>query len=266
MGLKGGLAGGLLGLACGGPLGAILGAVAGNSIERDLGGESGSDGTAATRGSAGGGRTGGRPGRSREEEGTLLRVAVISLLAKVAKADGRVDPREVAEVDRFFKDSLGLRGEDRKTAIRIFEAAKASAHDPGELASQVRECFDRDRRALRDLLSVLVRVAAADGSWAPGEDRVLTTIAGRLGFPVEELGELKRLHFHDAGEDYAVLGLAPGASDAEVAKAFKHKAREFHPDRIAAKELPPAFLEFAKQQFQRVQEAYDRIRASRGKA
>ena len=58
---------------------------------------------------------------------------------------------------------------------------------------------------------------------------------------------------------YDVLGITRGASIDDIRKAYRKLAKDFHPDRIAAKDLPPAFVEFARQQFAKVQAAYDRI-------
>lgn len=257
MGVKGGLAGALVGLAVGGPIGALLGGLAGSKLE---------EGPAPRRRRRGEEDDAEEPparAPSRREAHAMLQVATISLLAKLAKADGAVAPAEIRVVDGFFKRSLGLAGGDRKAAIRIFEAAKASRHSAREFARQAAQAFEADRRALLGLLGTMVELAAADGRWDPAEDRVLREVAAELGLAEAELERLKALHFKDPGADYTVLGLTPDASDEAVRKAYRQLAKDFHPDRIAAKDLPPAFVEFARTQFARVQAAYDRICAAR---
>jgi DnaJ-class molecular chaperone len=50
-------------------------------------------------------------------------------------------------------------------------------------------------------------------------------------------------------EHYAALGLKSDATLADIKKAFRQKASQFHPDRNAAEDAPARFRE--------VQEAYD---------
>lgn len=50
-------------------------------------------------------------------------------------------------------------------------------------------------------------------------------------------------------DHYLILGIAPNASMAEIRKAYRQKAAEFHPDRNDS--------EFAAQNFHAVKEAYD---------
>jgi DnaJ-class molecular chaperone len=50
-------------------------------------------------------------------------------------------------------------------------------------------------------------------------------------------------------EHYAALGLKSDASLADIKKAFRQKASQFHPDRNTAADAPA--------QFRQVQEAYD---------
>ncbi|CAO2208619.1 unnamed protein product [Urochloa humidicola] len=57
---------------------------------------------------------------------------------------------------------------------------------------------------------------------------------------------------------YAVLGVHPGASAAEIRAAYHRLAMRWHPDKIASGRAPadPAQAEEAKTRFQQIQEAY----------
>ncbi|VAH61552.1 unnamed protein product [Triticum turgidum subsp. durum] len=55
---------------------------------------------------------------------------------------------------------------------------------------------------------------------------------------------------------YAVLGVHPGASSAEIRAAYHRLAMRWHPDKIANGRVDPAIAEEAKGRFQKIHEAY----------
>jgi hypothetical protein len=67
-----------------------------------------------------------------------------------------------------------------------------------------------------------------------------------------------------AFDPWAVLGLAPGSSPAEVRAAWKRLALQFHPDRFAT--APPAEQQRAAAHMTAVNVAYDEIRSGRAAA
>ena len=67
-------------------------------------------------------------------------------------------------------------------------------------------------------------------------------------------------------EYYEVFGCIENSSMAEIKKAYRDKCREFHPDTLASKNLPPEFTDFANRQIQLVNEAYEKIKAHRDKS
>ncbi|KAJ1284227.1 hypothetical protein BS78_03G188900 [Paspalum vaginatum] len=61
---------------------------------------------------------------------------------------------------------------------------------------------------------------------------------------------------HRQASYYAVLGVQPGASAAEIRAAYHRLAMRWHPDKIAGGRVDPARAEEAKTRFQQIQEAY----------
>ena len=106
MGLLGTLVGGGLGFMMFGPLGAILGGAIGSNI-----GECGRPKPLWRRNNTGPRpypNPYGGPVRDPRQVQQAFLIAMISLAAKVAKADGRVTAEEVRSFDTFLRDRLGM--------------------------------------------------------------------------------------------------------------------------------------------------------------
>ena len=56
-------------------------------------------------------------------------------------------------------------------------------------------------------------------------------------------------------DPYAVLGISPQATDAEVKAAYREMARKYHPDNYADNPLS----DLAQEKMQEINEAYDTI-------
>ena len=64
-------------------------------------------------------------------------------------------------------------------------------------------------------------------------------------------------------DPYEVLGCQPGASDDEVSRAYREKAKRLHPDTLRAQGLPDEIIAAANEQMSRVNAAWSAIRRQR---
>jgi len=65
---------------------------------------------------------------------------------------------------------------------------------------------------------------------------------------------------HEAiGKYYAILDCSETDSDERIKQQYRAKAKDYHPDAIAAKGLADDFVIFANRKFQDIQEAYEKI-------
>ena len=62
---------------------------------------------------------------------------------------------------------------------------------------------------------------------------------------------------------YKVLSCTADMSDSEIKKIYRNKCREFHPDKLASRGLSEEFMELAKHEIVKINEAYDAIKKSR---
>jgi DnaJ like chaperone protein len=205
------------------------------------------------------------PRYAQEQAQSAFMVALISLAAKVAKADGHVTRAEIRSFDQFLKNDLGMGTEDRRIAARIFNEARDSTVGTAEFTRQIRSLLGHQPDRLRDLVCLLLKVALADGRLSREEDRLIRSIAGELGLGPRDFEECLAL-FRRGNLDaaYALLGVDAAAQDAEVRRAYRRLAKEYHPDVIASKGLSTEFQDFAMEKMRAVNEAYDRIKEARG--
>jgi DnaJ like chaperone protein len=241
MGLMGSLFGGALGFALGGPLGAILGAAIGHGVSGGVG----------------------IPHLDRQQQAqTAYFVSVFSMLAKMARADGRVSQSEIDMVTQFMRQDLRLDAEAEQAAVKIFRAARDSPASFEQFAQQFHQIFQTDRDMLYSMLDLLHRLAAADGQVTADERRLLAEAARIFGLQEDEarhvVGDLPT----DLDKHYAVLGLDRSATKDEVRSRYRKLVADNHPDKIIAKGLPEEFVAFAHQRFREIQEAYEAIQKS----
>ena len=242
-----------IGMMFGGPIGAALGAWVGGSFGSGL--KKLSDAGVTL---------------NREGAQTVFIVALFSMLAKMAKADGQVSKAEIQLVDDFINNNLRLSGEDRKQAIKIFQNAKDDDFSIYDYANQYRQLIRN--QAMREMVyRLLFAVAFADGELHPAEEQILRKIPEALGLHASIFNAM----FHEFGQrgpgasgaplqaHYDILECSSDASDKELKLAYRRKAAEFHPDKIASKGLPEEFMRHAEDQMKSVTVAYDTIVAAR---
>lgn len=255
--------GGAFGALIGGPLGAVLGAALGHSFDQgratDFDGEAG-----LARG-------------EKERVQTAFFTATFAVMGHLAKADGRVSEAEIRHA-REVMERLGLPEPARRLAMDLFNQGKLPGFELDTALDQLkRECGHR-KNLLRLFLEIQIAGAFADRELHGAEVSILRRLAGRLGL-LPELEHLLAMHRVGAecfeGEAavaperrlagaYAVLGLAGGASDEEVKRAYKRLMAQHHPDKLVAQGLPEEMMKAATEKTIEVKAAYDTVRAARG--
>jgi DnaJ like chaperone protein len=266
------LVGGALGFVVGGPLGALLGAALGHNVDRGL----------ASQG------VGAPNTRDRERVQTAFFTATFSVMGHLAKADGRVSPHEIALAEALMAQ-MDLSPEMRRTAIRLFNEGKGPTFELDQVLEQLQRETLRRRNLIQMFLEIQIQAAYADGNLNPQEERVLLHICRRLGiseFVFRRLEQLVRLQHefvaghsggpgqapprqptHEGptlGHAYAVLGIKPDASDAEVKRAYRRLLSQHHPDKLVSKGLPEEMMKMAAQKTHEIRQAYELITQARG--
>jgi DnaJ like chaperone protein len=183
-----------------------------------------------------------------------------AVFVEVAHADGDVRREEVREIRRYFEKEL-LYGPDALEFVR--HELKRFLSQPPDLDAAVESCESQLPAAERHrLLHALFELALADGAIQRSEREVLRRVARGLRISEADEQDIAATHLGAADAHYAALGLTPEASDAEVKRAFRRLAAEYHPDK--ASHAGKGAAEQAARRFQEVRDAYEEIRRLRG--
>ncbi len=193
--------------------------------------------------------------RSHEDFATML----IALSAAVMKADGRPLKVELEYVKSFFAQQFGPQytSAHLQTLKHFLEAQNIP------LDQICRDISLRTKEEVRiQLLHYLFGIAKADGHVANEEINLLKRISVLLEIPTSDFESVKNMFYRDVNSDYHVLGIEPSATEEEIKKAYRQMAIRYHPDKVI--HMGEEYQKGAKEKFQKVQEAYENIKKSRG--
>lgn len=232
-------------------------------------------------------------GPSQQERQAEFFKAAFAVMGHVAKAKGQVTKEEI-QLASVMMDRMRLHGQQRKAAQDAFREGKSSDFPLESVLDAVRISSAGRHDLLQFFLELQISAAFADGDLHPSERNVLHTIAKGLGFSSQQLEQ--RLRMQEAafrfrstgggfggqqsaggqggwqqasqrdhlGDAYKVLGVKESADSKEVKRAYRKLMNEHHPDKLAAKGLPPEMMEVAKEKAQEIQSAYDLIKKEKG--
>ncbi len=264
--------GGFLGLLSGGPIGALAGFVLGSLFDK-LSGDNGFTPEGYFESSNGSYSSTDEYNRDeRVDRGTRngFLFSMLTLASYIIRADGKIMHSEMEAVRTFLRQNFGATAEEEGNAImlKLFENEKRmEATQPGSYRSVIADACMQLARVLSrpqrlQMLSFLAAIAKADGRLASEEIEALRFITNNLGLDEQELNSMLNLGATTLEAAYAVLEIAPTASDDEVKAAYKRMVVKHHPDRVAS--LGDDVRAAAEKKMREINEAKDLIYKSRG--
>jgi DnaJ like chaperone protein len=260
--------------------GALIGLIFDQSAVFGTGGASGWSGGAGASGGSGAPGASGAFGPAAAPISEVFFRTTFELMGHVAKSDGRVSEAEI-DAARQLMQELRLAPQEVNIAIASFRTGKAAAYDADLRVEQLREACGLRYDLLRAFMELQLRAALAGNGVSPPARSILTRVAARLGMSGLEFAHMEsalRARQRSRGngfagrqtadrpltECYAELEVNAGTSDQEVTKAYRRQMSRHHPDKLVANGLPESMAQVAKEKTQRIQEAYEAIRAARG--
>jgi len=239
-----------LGALFGGPIGAAIGAAIGASLEN---------------------KNATKIDFIEKSPKIIFIVTLASIMAKMAKADGVITQDEADTISELF-DELEFDNEERELAKNAFKNAKNDEFSIYDYASQYKEVSDNDLREF--LYSTLWLIALSDDYMHNKEEEILKKIPIHLGLNGNKYNEYLNKFQKDNNssseeknfslkECYMILNCQPSDSMKIIKKNYLKLVSEYHPDTIQSKGLPNSFIEFATEQMQKINYAYDVIKKNR---
>ncbi|SDW72281.1 molecular chaperone DjiA [Roseicitreum antarcticum] len=198
--------------------------------------------------------------RTPPERSVAFTIAVIALGAKMAKADGHVSRNEVAA----FRSVFIIPPSEEASAARIFNLARQDIAGFDAYARKIAAMFRPGDPVLVDLMEGLLHIAVADGAYHAQEDAFLSEVARIFGLSPRSFACLRARYVPDSPPDpYVVLEVTPETPLDQIRAKYKTAVRETHPDRMAARGVPPEAIKLASERLVSLNRAWEEISAAR---
>lgn len=219
-----------------GPIGGIVGMILGNLVEGSV------ENTGFTKTSP--------------RDGFVISLLV--LMAAVMKSDGKILKSELDFVKGQLRHMLGE--EKAQQALLMLRDILKKDIPVKDVCHQIR--INIDYQAKIQLLHVLFSLGKSDGFLGKQEIDIIHHISGYLGVSDPDYQSVFNMFYDNIEAAYKILEISSDATDDEVKKAYKKMAVRFHPDKVT--HLGDEFQGVAKEKFQKVNEAYEKIKKERG--
>ena len=206
---------------------------------------------------------------------------LVSLLAKVAKSDGRVSELEARLITQVLDDLSqkvsGVSGV-REYLKEVYNSQKENVDNAYETARNYKRAFNLNYDTCVARLTFFLNLAYIDGEFNKSEQDVIRNIAYGFGIDKETLDEIifkfdsfygSRLGAdHDEmsqeNDAFEVLGLSKNASLEEVKAHYKELVRQYHPDILMGRGESKEVIERSTKKLQEINEAYGRLKEKFG--
>ena len=206
---------------------------------------------------------------------------LVSLLAKVAKSDGRVSELEARLITQVLDDLSqkvsGVSGV-REYLKDVYNSQKENVDNAYETARNYKSAFNLNYDICVARLTFFLNLADIDGEFNKSEQDVIRNIAYGFGIDKDTLDEiiLKFDNFYSSrfktnsntgiekNDPFEVLGLSKSANFDEVKLRYKELVRQYHPDILMGRGESKEVIERSTKKLQEINEAYGRLKEKFG--
>ena len=199
----------------------------------------------------------------------------VALVAKVAKADGRVDALEAELIGIMFNDISSIFPKPEKTKEilkRIFDEEKQRGDNIEKIAYMLAKLTRRDSLKQQQFMEFLIQLAFVDMEVSQREEEILQIIAEAMHFDPKLYHAIfdkfenmikniePKVNLDDA---YELLGVEPNDDMQTIKKAYRKLIKEYHPDIIKSQGRDDDYIKEATQKTQEINQAYEMIKKAK---
>lgn len=193
---------------------------------------------------------------------------LVNILIRIAQADGVVTKAELEPIENFFRVHLRYNQSQMYWVRDLIQDALASQDSLEAMLAEFKSHFAYEPRLI--LLELIYQVLYTNAQVSPQELAMVQTIADFLEINLYDHQAIRSKYvsgsrgrtFASQGRSeaqyYEILGLAPGASSAEVKSAYRKLSMQYHPDKVA--HLGEEFRRVAEEKMKELNEAYQHLK------
>ena len=209
-------------------------------------------------------------GDLREHEAGLL----VALMAKVAKADGRVSELEAellgltfSDIARVFEESERVREELKA----IYQTEMQTFDNTLVISKKYLKLTQNDYAKRLKVMEYLLNLAFIDGEFSQTERMINEDISDALEIRRADfermIEQFKTFYTHKAEQKrfgiqnaYDVLGVSPQDDMESIKKKYRALVKEYHPDILMGQGKDQSMIDAATAKLQEINEAYETIK------
>jgi len=199
----------------------------------------------------------------------------IALVAKVAKADGRVHELEAQLIGIMFDDISAIFADKekvRKILKEIFNEEKDRDDDTKEIAQSLNKLLGRSRLKRKQFIEFLIQLAFVDNGISSDEDKVLREIVHELNITPDDYNAMvarfenmlkNKQQTMSSEEACEILGVNESDDMSVIKKTYRKLIRQYHPDIIKSQDKDESYMEEATAKTQEINQAYEIIKETK---
>ncbi len=188
---------------------------------------------------------------------------LVNILVKIAQADGHFSKAELTTMLNFFQYSLHYNQDQMYWVKQLIKEARESQADMNSLLTEFRTSFAYEPRLI--LLELIYQLLYTNETVSQDNLQQVRNIAAFLQIRDYDLRTIEAKYVykqrHEQAsqaqlevQNYAVLGLEPGADFSIIKKAYRKLSMQYHPDKVG--HLGDEFKKVAEEKMKEINAAY----------
>lgn len=202
---------------------------------------------------------------------------LIALMAKVAKADGKVCELEAELLKHTFNDisSHFENNEEIREKLKVlYKEEKESFDNTLEICQRLYTLtkFDYEKRV--KIMEYLLNLAFIDKDFSATERMIVEDISNALKIKINDFENListfEAFYSNQASSNalsldnaYAILESSSSDDDASIKKKYRKLVKQYHPDIMSGRGESQNIIDEATKKLQEINEAYELVKKNR---